>query len=95
MPYRSTCTSAQGEPVRRYSYAATACAQHLASAGRIAAQYVRATFLRARADAENNPQVIEAVAAGAHEIAARGYAFEDHSKLARSNVPPCNARTMH
>ncbi|MGH8619722.1 MAG: polysaccharide deacetylase family protein, partial [Burkholderiales bacterium] len=32
-------------------------------------------------DAENNPGVVEAAVKDGHEIAARGYAFEDHSKL--------------
>jgi len=45
------------------------------------AQDVQATFFVPALDAENNPQVVEAIAADAHEIAARGYAFEDHSKL--------------
>ena len=32
-------------------------------------------------DAENNPRAVEAAVKDGHEIAARGYAFEDHSKL--------------
>lgn len=42
---------------------------------------VRATFFVPGFDAENNAGVIEAVLVAGHEVAARGYAFEDHSKL--------------
>jgi peptidoglycan/xylan/chitin deacetylase (PgdA/CDA1 family) len=42
---------------------------------------LNATFFVPAFDAENNPQQLEAVVRGGHEIAARGYAFEDHSQL--------------
>lgn len=42
---------------------------------------LKATFFVPAFDAENNPRQIEAVLRGGHEIAARGYAFEDHSQL--------------
>jgi peptidoglycan/xylan/chitin deacetylase (PgdA/CDA1 family) len=42
---------------------------------------IRATFFVPALDAENNGRALEAVLAGGHEVAARGYAFEDHSKL--------------
>lgn len=45
------------------------------------AQGVKATFFVPALDAENHPQVIEAILKDGHEIAARGFAFEDHSKL--------------
>lgn len=44
-------------------------------------QDVRATFFVPALDAENNPRQVEAVLRDGHEIAARGYAFEDHSQL--------------
>ncbi len=44
-------------------------------------QKVPATFFMPALDAENNPKVIEAILKDAHEIGARGYAYEDHSKL--------------
>jgi peptidoglycan/xylan/chitin deacetylase (PgdA/CDA1 family) len=42
---------------------------------------LKATFFVPALDAENNPRQIEAVLRGGHEVAARGYAFEDHSRL--------------
>lgn len=45
------------------------------------AQAIAATFFVPALDAENNPQVVEAILKDAHEIGARGYAFEDHGKL--------------
>lgn len=42
---------------------------------------IHATFFVPGLDAENNGRALEAVLAGGHEVAARGYAFEDHSKL--------------
>ena len=45
---------------------------------------VKATFFVPALDAENNPAQVEAVLKDGHEIAARGYAFEDHSKLGDS-----------
>lgn len=45
------------------------------------AQDLKATFFVPALDAENNQPVIDAILKDAHEIAARGYAFEDHSKL--------------
>jgi peptidoglycan/xylan/chitin deacetylase (PgdA/CDA1 family) len=45
------------------------------------AQGVTATFFVPALDAANHPTVIEAILRDGHEIAARGYAFEDHSKL--------------
>ncbi|MBI4190338.1 MAG: polysaccharide deacetylase family protein [Betaproteobacteria bacterium] len=44
-------------------------------------QGVRTTFFVPALDAESNPRQIEAVLRDGHEIAARGYAFEDHSQL--------------
>ncbi len=44
-------------------------------------QGVKATFFVPAFDAENNPRPIEAILKDGHEIAARGYAFEDHGKL--------------
>jgi peptidoglycan-N-acetylglucosamine deacetylase len=43
---------------------------------------LKATFFVPALDAENNPAQLEAVMAAGHEIAARGYALEDHSRLA-------------
>lgn len=45
------------------------------------AQRVRATFFVPGLDAESHPEAIEAILRDGHEIGARGYAFEDHSKL--------------
>lgn len=45
------------------------------------AHAVRGTFFVPALDAENNPKVIEAILKDGHEIGARGYAYEDHSKL--------------
>lgn len=42
---------------------------------------LKATFFVPAFDAENNPRQLEAVLRGGHEVAARGYAFEDHSQL--------------
>jgi peptidoglycan/xylan/chitin deacetylase (PgdA/CDA1 family) len=42
---------------------------------------MRATVFVPGLDAENNGRALEAVLAAGHEVAARGYAFEDHSKL--------------
>jgi peptidoglycan/xylan/chitin deacetylase (PgdA/CDA1 family) len=42
---------------------------------------VKGTFFVPALDAENNRPAVEAVLKHGHEIAARGYAFEDHSKL--------------
>jgi len=42
---------------------------------------IRATFFVPGLDAENNPAVIEAIREAGHEIAARGYAFENHAVL--------------
>ena len=47
----------------------------------LSAHSLKATFFVPAFDAENNPRQIEAVLRGGHEIAARGYAFEDHSQL--------------
>ena len=44
-------------------------------------QGIAATFFVPALDAENNGRALEAVVSGGHEIAARGYAFEDHSQL--------------
>jgi len=45
------------------------------------AQGVKGTCFVPALDAENHPQAVEAALKDGHEIAARGYAFEDHSKL--------------
>ncbi|MBI3068367.1 MAG: polysaccharide deacetylase family protein [Betaproteobacteria bacterium] len=45
------------------------------------AHALRATFFVPALDAGNNPRAVEAILADAHEVAARGYALEDHSKL--------------
>ena len=42
---------------------------------------IKATFFVPALDAENNREQIEAVLRDGHEIAARGYAFENHGKL--------------
>lgn len=42
---------------------------------------IRATFFVPALDAESNGRALEAVLKNGHEVAARGYAFEDHSKL--------------
>ncbi len=44
-------------------------------------QGVKATFFVPALDAENNRAAIETILKDGHEIAARGYAFEDHAKL--------------
>ncbi len=41
----------------------------------------QATFFVPALDAENNLTAVEAILKDGHEIGARGYAFEDHSKL--------------
>ena len=43
---------------------------------------IKATFFVPALDAENNVKAVEAIIADGHEIGARGYAFENHSKLA-------------
>jgi len=45
------------------------------------ARRLNATVFVPALDAENHPEAIEAALAGGHEIAARGYRFEDHSAL--------------
>ena len=45
------------------------------------AHALRATFFVPGLDAENHGEVIEAIQKNGHEIGARGYAFENHSKL--------------
>lgn len=45
------------------------------------AQGVKATFFVPALDAENNTAQVEAILEDGHEVAARGYAFEDHSQL--------------
>jgi peptidoglycan/xylan/chitin deacetylase (PgdA/CDA1 family) len=47
---------------------------------------VKSTFFVPGLDAEHNPEQVAAIIAGGHEIAARGYAFEDHSKLGDSEA---------
>ena len=42
---------------------------------------IKATFFVPALDAENNASQVEAILNDGHEIAARGYAFEDHSQL--------------
>jgi peptidoglycan/xylan/chitin deacetylase (PgdA/CDA1 family) len=42
---------------------------------------LKTTFFIPGLDAENNPAAIERILKDGHEVAARGYAFEDHSKL--------------
>jgi peptidoglycan/xylan/chitin deacetylase (PgdA/CDA1 family) len=44
-------------------------------------QGTKATFFVPALDAENNRAAVEAILKDGHEIGARGYAFEDHSKL--------------
>jgi peptidoglycan/xylan/chitin deacetylase (PgdA/CDA1 family) len=44
-------------------------------------QGIKATFFVPALDAENNGRAIETLLKDGHEVAARGYAFEDHSKL--------------
>ena len=44
-------------------------------------QGIKATFFVPALDAENNRAVVDAIVKDGHEIGARGYAFEDHSKL--------------
>ena len=44
-------------------------------------QGTEATFFVPALDAENNRDAVEAILKDGHEIGARGYAFEDHSKL--------------
>ncbi|MCE9641920.1 MAG: polysaccharide deacetylase family protein, partial [Betaproteobacteria bacterium] len=44
-------------------------------------QNIKATFFVPALDAENNPAAVAAIQKDGHEIGARGYAFEDHSKL--------------
>jgi peptidoglycan/xylan/chitin deacetylase (PgdA/CDA1 family) len=41
----------------------------------------KATFFVPALDAENNPAAVAAILKDGHEIGARGYAFEDHSRL--------------
>src|SRR5258705_3249538 len=50
-------------------------------------QGTKATFFVPALDAENNPAAVEAILKGGHEIGARGYAFEDHSKLGAQERP--------
>ena len=45
------------------------------------ARGIRGTFFVPALDAENNKPQVEAILEGGHEIAARGYAFEDHGQL--------------
>jgi len=45
------------------------------------AQGLKATFFAPGLDAESHPSVIDAVLKGGHEVGARGYAYEDHSRL--------------
>lgn len=45
------------------------------------ARGIAATFFVPALDAENHPRELEGVLRGGHEVAARGYASEDHSKL--------------
>ena len=42
---------------------------------------LKTTFFVPALDAENNRPAVDAILKGGHEIGARGYAFEDHSKL--------------
>ena len=44
-------------------------------------QGIKATFFVPALDAENNPAAVDAIVTDGHEIGARGYAFEDHSRL--------------
>ena len=57
-------------------------------------QGVKATFFVPALDAENNPAQVEAILKDGHEVAARGYAFEDHSQL-RDNERSVLARAHH
>lgn len=45
------------------------------------AQGLKATCFVPALDAENNPRAVEGAVKDGHEIAARGYAYEDHSQL--------------
>ena len=42
---------------------------------------IKSTFFVPALDAEHNPEPLAAVLKAGHEVAARGYAFEDHSQL--------------
>jgi peptidoglycan/xylan/chitin deacetylase (PgdA/CDA1 family) len=44
-------------------------------------QGIQATFFVPALDAENHPDVLQAILKDGHEIGARGYAFENHAKL--------------